>query len=84
MKSKMDHDVQSTCTLTQSENMYKKDRKIAWSANSASSKILLFLSFHTILNKHKGVAFHAFFLLFSTKESFQPRMVSLMELGITH
>ena len=29
MKSKMDHEVQSTCTLTQSENMYKKDHKIA-------------------------------------------------------
>ena len=29
MKSKMDHEAQFTCTLTQSENMYKKDRKIA-------------------------------------------------------
>ena len=70
-------------TLTQPENMYKKDRKIAWSANSVSSKILLFLSFHKVQNKHKGAAFHAFFLFFPTKVPFQPRMVSLIELGKT-
>ena len=83
MKSKVDHEAQFTCTLTQSENMYKKDRKIAWSANSVSSKILLFLSFHKVQNKHKGTAFHTFFLFFPTKVSFQPRMVSLIELGKT-
>ena len=83
MKSKMDHEAQSTWTLTQSENMYKKDRKIAWSSNSVSSKILLFLSFHKVQNKHKGAAFHAFFLFFPTKVPFQPRMVSLIELGKT-
>ena len=82
-KSKMDHEVQSTCSLTQSENMYKKNRKIAWSVYSVSSKILLFLSFHKVQNKHKGAAFHAFFLFFPTKVSFQPRMVSLIELGKT-
>ena len=82
-KSKMDHEARSTCTLTQSENMYKKDCKIAWSANSVSSKILIFLSFHKVQNKHKRVAFHAFFLFFPTKVSFQPRMVSLIELGKT-
>ena len=84
MKSKMDHEAQFTCTLTPSENMYKKDCKIAWSANSESSKILLFLSFHKVQNKHKGAAFHAFFLFFPTKVPFQPRMVSLIELGKTN
>ena len=62
---------------------FHKDCKIAWSANSVSSKILLFLFFHKVQNKYKGAAFHTFFLFFPTKEPFHPRMVSLIELGIT-
>ena len=68
MKLSKDHELEPTLTLTHSKNMYEKDHKIAWSISSVSSKALLFLSLHKEQNKHKGVAFHAFFLFFPTKE----------------
>lgn len=46
-------------------------------------KALLFLSFYKVHNKHKGVALHAFFLFFPTKDPCQLRSTSLIE-GITH
>lgn len=46
-------------------------------------KALLFLSFYKVQNKHKGVALHAFFLFFPTKDPCQLRSTSLIE-GITH
>ena len=48
MKCKRDKEVNSTCTLTHSKNMYMKERKITWSFSLESSKALQFLSFHKV------------------------------------
>lgn len=42
MKSKRDKELDPKCTLTHSKNMYIKERKIAWSIRSKSSKVLHF------------------------------------------
>ena len=61
MKSKRGKEVDYICTLTHSKNMYMKERKIAWSVSSESSKALQFLSFHKVQNRYKGATFQAFF-----------------------
>ena len=67
-----------------SKNMYIKERKIAWSVSSKSSKALRFPSFHKVQNKHNGTAFHTFFLFFPIKTPHQLVRASLIEEGITH
>ena len=84
MKLSKDHELEPTLTLTQPKNMYKKDRKIAWSVSSVSSKALIFLFHHKDQKKHNEVAFHAFFLVFPTKEPHQLSKESLIEKGMTH
>ena len=65
MKSNKDCELKPICTVTQFKNMYKKDRKITWFDDSESSKALLFLFFHKVQNKYKGVALHVFFLFYT-------------------
>ena len=84
MKSNQDNVVSLNCTLTHSKNMYKKGHKIAQPIKSESSKALRFLFFHIAQNKHKGAAFHAFFLFFPIKAPRQLRRASLIEKGMTH
>lgn len=71
-------------TLTHSRNMYLKDRLIVWSTFLVFSKAFLFLSFHKVLNKHKGVALRGFFFFFPTNDLCQLRRTSLIEEDITH
>ena len=66
MKLSKDHELEPTLTLTQPKNMYKQDRKIAWSVSSVSSKALLFLSLHK--DKINTMGLHSMLFSFSSQQ----------------
>ena len=63
--------------LVQEKRLQAKEVFNLWIDKASLSKAILFLSFHIVQNKQRGAARQIFPRFLSTKESDQPRRVSL-------
>ena len=79
MKLTSKEELKSINTLTQDQRLYTKEFFNLWSESSSLANANIFLSFHTVQNKHKGVICQAFLRALPTKAPCHPIRVSFTE-----
>ena len=81
MKSNKDIGLSIIYNLVQDNKLQRNKFLRLWSGNSLSSKDLLFCFFQIVKKRHKGFVPHTFFCFLSTKEPYQPNIVSYTKEG---
>ena len=79
MKLTSKEELKSINTLTQDQRLYTKEFFNLWSESSSLANANIFISFHTVQNKHKGVICQAFLRTLPTKAPCHLRRVSFTE-----
>ena len=79
MKLTSEEGLKSIDTLTQDLRLHTKEFFNLWSENSSLLNTQIFLSFHTVQNKHKGAICQAFLRTLPIKAPCHPRRVFFIE-----